>query len=149
VVGAYTKEKAMENLPKLFAIANKFPDRTIVAAAGNFGDDLREAMQVLQADVPPNLLIISEWVDQSGPYGDVYGAMLAVDNANNELPDGSSFATGYVSSIAAELNDAGMAPADIVAAIKNAYMDETFNIDENTKEQQRVFDRYRIKTADK
>ncbi len=106
--GAYTKEKAMENLPKLFEICNKFPDQFLVAAGGNTGEDFREAMEALKNQIPQNLLITAEWVkgnyedyNYEGPAMEVYGPEIYAYNEGSGSPHGSSFS---VPELAAEID---------------------------------------------
>lgn len=107
IVGAYTKEKAMENLPKLFEVCNAYPDKFFVFAGGNTGEDFREAMEALKDQVPKNLLITAEWVkgnfggfEYEGPplysydgkfHGGVWGPNIYVNNDELGAPGGSSF----------------------------------------------------------
>lgn len=107
IEGAYTKAKAMENLPKLFEVCNAYPDKFFVFAAGNNGEDLREAMETLKDKVPNNLLIVAEWVkapayNYEGPamvfdneYRLVHGPVTGVEiygyNKGSNHPHGSSF----------------------------------------------------------
>jgi len=48
IEGAYSKDKAKENLPKLFEVCKAYPDKLFVAAAGNEGEDLREALKQIE-----------------------------------------------------------------------------------------------------
>lgn len=110
IVGAYTKEKAMENLPKLFEVCNTYPDKFFVFAGGNTGEDFREAMEKLKAQVPRNLLITAEWIKydygagiyegpamEYGKYGPVYGPDIYVYNKGSKHPHGSSFSVPELS----------------------------------------------------
>jgi len=108
--GAYSKEKAMENLPKLFEVANAYPDKFFVFALGNEGEDIREAMTVLKDKVPNNLLIVGEWIKydygfgvyegpsmEYGKYGQILGPDIYVYNEGSKSPHGSSFSAPEIS----------------------------------------------------
>ena len=104
IVGAYAKEKAMENLPKLFKVCNAYPNKFFVFAGGNTGEDFREAMETLKDQVPKNLLITAEWekgnyggFEYEGPAGTVYGADIYVSNTASGSPHGSSFSVPELS----------------------------------------------------
>lgn len=104
IEGAYTKAKAMENLPKMFEICNAYPNKFFVFALGNNGEDIREAMSVLKDKVPNNLLIVGQWIKydygfgvyegpsmEYGKYGQTLGADIYVYNQGSGNPYGSSF----------------------------------------------------------
>jgi hypothetical protein len=108
--GAYAKEKAMENLPKLFDVCNAYPDKFFVFAGGNTGEDFREAMEKLKGKVPKNLLIAAEWIKydygfgiyegpamEYGKYGQVLGPDIYVYNKGSKNPNGSSFSVPELS----------------------------------------------------
>jgi len=102
IIGSYAKEKAMENLPKLFQVCSAYPDKLFVFAAGNEGEDMREALRLLGEKRPKNLLLVAQWGSTS-PYDKVYGADLYVDNAALGINEGSSFSAPAISAIASEL----------------------------------------------
>ena len=105
IVGSYTKEKAAQNLAKLFEICQAYPDKLFIVAAGNEQEDLREALEQLQYEKPINLLIVAEWETDfiSEPKNKVYGADIYVDNTSIGLPPGSSFSTPVISARASVL----------------------------------------------
>lgn len=145
IVGAYAKEKAMENLPKLFEVANAYPDKFFVFAGGNTGEDFREAMENLKDQVPKNLLITAEWVkgnyggfEYEGPAGKVYGADIYVNNAASGNPSGSSFSVPELSTVASRLAAEGLSPEQIKSKILAASDIHTVNYD-GKEETVRVF----------
>ncbi|MBI4097294.1 MAG: hypothetical protein HY428_02665 [Candidatus Levybacteria bacterium] len=105
--GAYRKETAVESLRQLFDVCKTFPEKLFFAAAGNYGDDIREARKILADEWPPNVLIIGEWMrekDTRGteyPRNNVYGADLYAENTG--FWEGSSVSTAIISAIAAYL----------------------------------------------
>jgi hypothetical protein len=104
---AYTKEKATENLPKLFKVCDAFPDKLFVVALGNNYNDIREARQQLAEHWPENLLIIGEWGDEywnNAPRGRCHGGDLYVELEPLGITTwGSSNATPVISAIASDL----------------------------------------------
>lgn len=127
--GAYGPESALKNLGELCQILQEnFPegDRIVVMAAGNWDDDMREAVAQLQAEGKwyAGLVLVAEWGD-AGPFDGVYGATVYVDNArlmeelgeifsdfdaaeleDSHIPHGSSFSTPVVSTALALIQEA-------------------------------------------
>jgi hypothetical protein len=102
-IGAYTKDRVKENLPKLFALCNAIPEKIFIAAAGNFEDDLRGFTK------PDNLLTVAQWDgDRKRPGDSVFGADIYVDNYALENGWGSSFSTPVISAVASVLADEGL-----------------------------------------
>lgn len=133
--GAYTAEKAEQNLPKLFKICETFPDKLFVVAAGNYREDLRGALEKLAANKPSNLLIIAEWGggsrsddprDEGYPQGRVQGADLYVDNNELGIPEGSSFSTPVISAYASMLFDEGLSISEVKSQILKASDNKTY-----------------------
>jgi hypothetical protein len=116
--GAYTKEKAEKNLPKLFAVANAYPDKLFVVAAGNEGEDLREALIKFKDLKPKNLLIVAELKGELYPKF-VHGADIYFNNRQHDLPGGSSFSTTVISATAAEMRARGLTIDETINEIKS------------------------------
>ncbi len=125
IEGAYSKDKAKENLPKLFEVCKAYPDKLFVAAAGNEGEDLREALK--QIEKPNNLLLVGQWsvynVEGSTaelPTHRVHGTDVYVNNSALQVPDGSSFSTPVISAYASSLLSRGLPIEAAIKAIKAA-----------------------------
>jgi len=146
IVGAYTKEKAMENLPKLFEIANAYPDKFFVFAGGNTGEDFREAMEKLKDQVPKNLLIAAEWIkgnyggfEYEGPAGMVYGANIYVNNVAAGSPHGSSFSVPELSAEIDVLLSRGLSFEQAKEAVLAKGHLHTLSLNDGTHPTVRVF----------
>ena len=138
IVGAYDREKAEENLPKLFEIANAYPDKLFVVAGGNEGEDIRDALEKLSEERPPNLLIVAEW-GRGKPYADMRGADIYVQNSEAGIDHGSSFSTPVVNAYASALFEQGLSMEEVLEKIKST-TDAQDYIADYTKEQASVFD---------
>jgi len=121
IVGAYSKEKAEENLTKLFEVCNAYPDKVFVAAAGNSGEDVREALQKLEENRPKNLILVAESTEEEyngqswmrATYN-VFGADIYVDNSKLGIPSGSSFSTPAIAAHASDLlGERGITAANV------------------------------------
>lgn len=101
---AYTPDKAKDNLPKIFQVANAFSDDLFFAAAGNNIDDLRG----LKDTQPKNLIFFAQWNSQyKSPHGKIDGADIYVDNYFLGHDAGSSFSTPTLSAAADILESRG------------------------------------------
>lgn len=123
IKGGYAKEKAAKSLEELYKVCREFPDKLFIAAAGNGGEDLREALKTMQ-NIPTNLILVaqwgSEWISDDYPTGSVYGAQLYIPNKKLGIPDGSSFSTPYVSAYANLLYEKGYSIDEIRKRIMGA-----------------------------
>lgn len=117
VKGAYEKGKAFEYLQEQFKVCDAFPKKLFVFAAGNYGEDLTEALGLLSAKKPKNLLIVGEWGNYNRPKDKVKGADIYVNNYEMNLGRGSSFSTAVVSAYAAELFDKGLSQEEVIKEI--------------------------------
>ena len=144
IVGSYTKEKAQENLPKLFEVCDAYPDKLFVFAAGNFGEDLRDTLRLLADQRPQNLLIVAEWREYiGGPQGKVYGADIYVPNSKLGMGEGSSLSTSVISAYAAELFNKGMSQEQVKNTILNNTKLHEYYVD-GEKNKARVFNPSKI-----
>ncbi|MDO8658690.1 MAG: hypothetical protein Q7K55_08165 [Candidatus Levybacteria bacterium] len=101
---AYTPEKAKDNLPKIFQVANTFSDSLFFAAAGNNTDDLRG----LKNEQPKNLIFFAQWNSyKNGPQSKIDGADIYVDNYFLGHDAGSSFSTPTLTAVADILESQG------------------------------------------
>lgn len=133
IVGAYDYDKAKENLPKLFAVANAYPDKLFFAAAGNEGEDFEDALKELKGQKPKNLLIVGQWTSSYGPTQKVFGADIYVDNG--KLGDGSSISTPILAAYAETLFRQGLSQEKVLEKIKASshQKDYDFNLSNVTK----------------
>lgn len=157
IVGAYTKEKAMENLPKLFEICNAYPNKFFVFAAGNSGEDFREAMEALKDNTPKNLLMVGEWIKykhvygvyegpamEYGKYGEVLGPDIYVYNEGSNHPHGSSFSTPEISAEIEILLNNGLSIDQAKAKILASSDIHSLQLEDGTKYTARVFNPSKI-----
>ncbi len=112
IIGASDREKAQENLPKLFTVASTYPGKLFLAAGGNEGEDLREALKIYGNQKPANLLILAQWATGM-PKHNVYGADFYVVNSNLGIPEGSSFSTPFVAAYAEMLFMQGLSIEEV------------------------------------
>ncbi|MBP7876271.1 hypothetical protein KA012_04730 [Candidatus Woesebacteria bacterium] len=125
IQGAYSGEKTIDNLRVLFKLADAFPEKLFVVALGNYGDDIREARNVLVDEWPENILFVGHWNHfTENPYfssdkRSSDGADLFVDHiALGEKMIGSSVSTAIVSARAVALKHAGITlPGDLKNAL--------------------------------
>lgn len=129
IVGAYDQDKARENLPKLFAVANAYPDKLFFAASGNEGEDFEEILRELKGQKPKNLLIIGQWTGNYGPTHKVVGADIYVNNEELGLGYGSSLSTAALSAYAETLLRQGLSQEEVLERIKTNSHQENYNFD--------------------
>ncbi len=129
IVGAYDREKARENLPKLFAVANAYPDKLFFAAAGNEGEDFEETLRELKDQKPKNLIIVGQWTGNYGPTNQVFGADIYVDNGKLGILDGSSFSTPVLTAYAEILSRQGLSQDEVLGKIKASSHQEDYDFD--------------------
>ncbi len=129
IIGAYDRTKARENLPKLFEVARAYPDKLFFAAAGNEGEDLREALKELGDEKPPNLSFVAQWTAGFKPTHNVYGANIYVPNSNLGAPDGSSFSTPIMAAYAETLFKQGLSMQEVMKKIINTCVTRQYNAD--------------------
>lgn len=157
--GAYTKEKAMENLPKLFEVCDAYPDKFFVFAGGNTGEDFREAMEDLQDKVPKNLLIVGEWIKydygmgvyegpamEYGKYGQVLGPDIYVYNGGSNSAHGSSFSAPELAAEIDILLSKGLSIEQAKAKILASSDINTLQLADGTQYTARVFNPQLLKT---
>lgn len=119
IVGAYDHDKASENLPKLFAVANAYPDKLFFAAAGNEGEDFEDAINELKNQKPKNLLVVGQWTSDYGPTELVFGADIYVNNRKLGIGDGSSFSTPILAAYAEILFRQGLSQEEVLKRIRS------------------------------
>ncbi|GIW62797.1 MAG: hypothetical protein KatS3mg090_0623 [Patescibacteria group bacterium] len=92
--------KGKENLLSLVKIAHSVPEKLIIAASGNLGDNFYNIKRDLQESNqwPDNLLIVTDLPDFVNPEIEA-GADIAVAVSSFGAPSSSSFATVIVSAI--------------------------------------------------
>ena len=150
--GAYAKEKAIENLPKLFEVCNAYPDKFFVFAGGNTGEDFRETMEALKDQVPKNLLIAAEWIKydygfgvyegpsmEYGKYGQVLGPDMYVYNERSGNPSGSSFSVPELSAEIDTLLSKGLSFKQAKEAVLAKSNLHTLSLNDGTHPTVRVF----------
>ncbi len=146
IYDAYRPEKAEDSLRELYKVAKAVPDKLVIAAAGNYKDDLREARKVL--DVPENLLTVaelgSELYGDNYPRGHVFGADIYVENPKWQLDHGSSFSTPFISAYASVLFDKGLTLEQVKGEILAACENRTFLDEDNVENVARVFNPSKI-----
>lgn len=125
-IDGYNRINAPESLPKIFKVAESFPDSAFFAAAGNTEDDLR----TMKDKQPKNLVFIAQWNSfKSGPDGRVDGADLYVDNYSLGLGAGSSFSTPAISALADILEFYGLNNKQIIKTLKSSTDPVTYERD--------------------
>ncbi len=129
IVGAYAHDKARENLPKLFAVANAYPDKLFFAAAGNEGEDFEDTLRGLKGQKPKNLIIVGQWTNDYGPTQKVFGADIYVDNRKLAIDDGSSLSTPVLAAYAETLFRQGLSQEEVLARIKTNSHQEEYDFD--------------------
>lgn len=129
IVGAYHGEKARENLPKLFSVANAYPDKLFFAAAGNEGEDFEEIIKELKDQKPKNLKIVGQWTGGYGPTQKVFGADIYVDSRVLGLDDGSSFSTPVLTAYAETFLRQGLSQEEVLEKIKTNSHQEDYDFD--------------------
>lgn len=145
IVGAYDRSRAKENLLKLFEVANSYPDKLFIAAAGNNNEDLRDALKSLADQIPNNLLLTAQWrqwPSEQHPEDNVYaGADITIytDNALIETDDGSSISSSIVTAAAEVLFRQGLTKEQVIAKIKSVSIVSEYKID-GVQELALVFD---------
>ncbi len=146
IIGAYHHSRAEENLSKLFEVANAYPDKLFIAAAGNNNEDLRDALKALKDKKPNNLLLTAQWKQwqlEQHPEDNVYaGADITIytDNALIETDDGSSISSSIVTAAAEALFfRQGLTMEQVIAKIKSVSIVSEYEID-GVKEKALVFD---------
>lgn len=148
IVGAYDKTKAIDNLPKLFELCNAYPDKLFVRAAGNTGEDFREAFKKLGGNIPNNLILVAEWDSLNGsdfkgrPRHNVQGDIdniIYVHNSKFGAPEGSSFSTPIISAYADVLSRNGFTIEEIRKQIFEASDIVLYRDDYGLISQARVF----------
>lgn len=119
---AYSKDEVQQNLPKLFALCNAFPDKLFIAAAGNEGENL-EIMQ----NRPTNLLLVAEWngVDKRPQYN-VLGADIYVDNEELSIKHGGSFSIPVLTALGSIFSAEGLNAQEAKKKIQRQTNTETF-----------------------
>jgi hypothetical protein len=128
--GAYEKERAVESLRELIQMVDAYPEKMFFAAAGNNGDDIREARKLLEAndEWPENLLLAAEWERDDHGYGrpanDVYGGDIYSDPKPLALWGGSTQSTQTMSSLAAYLQMKGYEIPQAIPEIKRILLEE-------------------------
>lgn len=129
IVGAYDASKARENLPKLFAVANAYPNKLFFAAAGNEGEDFEDALKELKDQKPKNLLIVGQWTGNWGPTQLVFGADIYVKNGELGVDDGSSFSTSVLTAYTETLFRQGLSQDEVLERIKANSNKEDYDFD--------------------
>lgn len=129
IVGAYDRDKARENLPKLFAVASAYPNKLFFAAAGNEGEDFEEALKELRDQKPKNLIIVGQWTANYGPTQKVFGADIYVNNSKLGVPDGSSFSAPALTAYAETLFRQGLSQEEVLDKIKTSSNQEVYDFD--------------------
>lgn len=145
IKGAYTCESTNDNLLKLFEVCKAFPDKLFITAAGNEGDDLRQARSELTDSWPKNLLLVADWNEDDKkigkPLGDVFGVDIYANNGVLSLNSGSSFTAAGISALAALLENQGMTPGEIKDKLLSFTRDaeyEIFDADSDTTHKERA-----------
>lgn len=140
IVGAYTKEKVGENLPKLFEVAKAYPGKLFVAALGNESEDIRAWLKSHPNEKPSNLLLIAEWSSQEEqPVRSVFGADIYVDNVSFNLPRGSSFSTPVMTAYIEMLLRKGLTKDRAIDEIRRSCQNKSYIVD-GTEERVLIFD---------
>lgn len=129
IIGAYDSDKARGNLPKLFAVANAYPDKLFFAASGNEEENFQDALIQLKDQKPKNLLIIGQWTSNYGPTQKVFGADIYVNNEKLGLDYGSSLSTAALSAYAETLFRQGLSPKEVLEKIKASSHQEKYDFE--------------------
>ncbi|PIZ61905.1 hypothetical protein COY16_05710 [Candidatus Roizmanbacteria bacterium CG_4_10_14_0_2_um_filter_39_13] len=147
--GAYSGDKGANSMRELFKLANAYPEKLFIAAAGNYGDDIREFRSELSAEWPNNILLCGQWNSQKNApeimTGNVHGADIYVDSQEQGFKqEGSSFSTAAISAYASILAQKGYDIPTIKATLLEScesipyYVPPTIPNDQLTQE---IFDK--------
>lgn len=131
VMGAYSRDRVEQNIQELFKICEAFPDMAVVAASGNWQDDLRPAREGLSW--PSNLIVVGEWHGRELNTNGVEGADIYF--SSSLLPSGSSFSTAAVSSIVSFLAAQGLNTEEIKSILMNLTEERVYDIYDPKKDE--------------
>ena len=135
-LGAYRKETAYKHLTELAKVCKAHENKLFIVAAGNHGDDLREARAIMKAEGnwPENVLVVGEWFpkermkDDTGEWIyklNAFGADLYVETNdqkyNTRDERGSTVATAIIFANIAYLMSRGLSPKKAKQKILEEY----------------------------
>lgn len=157
ITGSYAKDKAAENLPKLFEVCKAYPDKLFIVAAGNEGEDFRMVLDTLRKEIPEkvpnNMLIVGEWTRYgdyaNGPQHAVYGADMYVDNNSLGIFSGSSYSTPVISAFAEKLFSEGKTLEEVKTLLIASTISSEYKDVEGNKNFARVFHPSKIEEREK
>lgn len=140
IIGAYNRDKVEQNIQGLFKVCEAFPELTVVAASGNWHDDLRPVKER-----PANLIIAGVWYGRGEDFNTngIEGADIYVPNTRE-----SSFATAAISSIASVLASKGLDTAQIKSTLMGLTNESNYDVydpetDEFVSQTAHVLDTYK------
>lgn len=109
MLSPYAKDRVFQNLPQLLPICHAHSDMVVVAAGGNWGEDIREVRRLYESSWPTNLIIAVSWSGPEKRNNFYEGADIFVEGPSRGM---SSLSTGMTSVLAEQLESKNLCPEE-------------------------------------
>jgi hypothetical protein len=148
ITGAYDESRVEQNIPDVFELARKYPEKLFVFSAGNNRENLLKIPSSIMEQRPSNILIVGCLYEgeadgmKGDTIADVLGADFYVANKSLGLDFGSTFSAAAVSAVAEVLFQKGLSMAEVKEKIILSSRDYEYvkSIDTSDKIKTSVFD---------
>lgn len=149
IVGAFSRPRAENSLQQLNDAAKTMPETVFSAAAGNYQDDLRQAMLQLADDMEPTVILSAQW-GQGRPQENIDGA--PVYTRKDAYWNGSSVSTGITTIASAFSRYRRVRPENIPGLITRDFTEKIVYESEDpdtgkTKEAARVYEPLKMQST--